>query len=449
MKLRQINPEPSQRKRPVNTSSRQSRPAGGRRGVPARGKVCPLCGSKIEAGNRFCLNCGADMGSQSSITESTNALAYDEDAFTDPAQEYAPNTVSRRSSSTSRASRTSGTGRTRSTGNRTTATRRPSGNNEISELFNGIFNNGQSKPLVIIGAALCGILLFIFAITGIASSGDSKVEEATEATSEAASIEAEAVDERTFTDVEEEVPEQHSESVITAQNENTDVTAAESAADSTAAVSDTANSTDTNAADSSTETEKKTADEKVFVIADSVRVRPRPSTEGEPIATLSKGTELYRYEKMDDGWSRVDYNDQEAYVKSEFLGTESEYAATKKQEENQANAVEETAETAAATTDTTQQATTDNTVDAAAALAAATAATAASTTNAASSGGASNDNSNNSPASGGAYIVNATNGKVHNAGCHTLPKEGNRLYFNSLAEVQKAGYTDYCGNCMR
>lgn len=356
MKLRQINPEPSQRKRPVNTSSRQSRPAGGRRGVPARGKVCPLCGSKIEAGNRFCLNCGADMGSQSSITESTNALAYDEDAFTDPAQEYAPNTVSRRSSSTSRASRTSGTGRTRSTGNRTTATRRPSGNNEISELFNGIFNNGQSKPLVIIGAALCGIILFIFAITGIASSGDSKVEEATEATSEAASIEAEAVDERTFTDVEEEVPEQHSESVITAQNENTDVTAAESAADSTAAVSDTANSTDTNAADSSTETEKKTADEKVIAI-DNVKVREQPNTDCETLGKLAIGDEIYRYEAMSDGWSRVDYKDQEAFVKSEFLAAESEYAATKKQEKNQANVATETSETAADTTDASKAST--------------------------------------------------------------------------------------------
>ena len=33
--------------------------------------------------------------------------------------------------------------------------------------------------------------------------------------------------------------------------------------------------------------------------------------------------------------------------------------------------------------------------------------------------------------------------------CKTLPNEENRIYFISLDEVLAAGYSDYCGNCMR
>lgn len=47
----------------------------------------------------------------------------------------------------------------------------------------------------------------------------------------------------------------------------------------------------------------------------------------------------------------------------------------------------------------------------------------------------------------GAIIVNANNGKIHNADCHYLPDEENRIYFNSLQEAINAGYWDRCGKC--
>lgn len=49
----------------------------------------------------------------------------------------------------------------------------------------------------------------------------------------------------------------------------------------------------------------------------------------------------------------------------------------------------------------------------------------------------------------GVYIGNRKNHKLHVSSCHTLPKEENQVVFNSLEEAESAGYTDYCGNCMK
>lgn len=47
------------------------------------------------------------------------------------------------------------------------------------------------------------------------------------------------------------------------------------------------------------------------------------------------------------------------------------------------------------------------------------------------------------------YIVNKKNGKIHNSGCRSLPKEHNQIIFSTLEEVLAQGYSDYCGNCMK
>lgn len=50
------------------------------------------------------------------------------------------------------------------------------------------------------------------------------------------------------------------------------------------------------------------------------------------------------------------------------------------------------------------------------------------------------------PPAGGTYIGNVNSYKFHRTSCHTLPKESNRIYFNSREEAIAAGYVP-CKNC--
>jgi len=52
---------------------------------------------------------------------------------------------------------------------------------------------------------------------------------------------------------------------------------------------------------------------------DTVNIRASASTEGEALGKASVGQEFTRYEKMDNGWSKVDYNGREAYINSDYL----------------------------------------------------------------------------------------------------------------------------------
>ncbi len=52
---------------------------------------------------------------------------------------------------------------------------------------------------------------------------------------------------------------------------------------------------------------------------DTVNIRSSSSTEATKIATVSKGTRLIRMEELANGWSRVSYDGQEGYIKSEYL----------------------------------------------------------------------------------------------------------------------------------
>lgn len=46
------------------------------------------------------------------------------------------------------------------------------------------------------------------------------------------------------------------------------------------------------------------------------------------------------------------------------------------------------------------------------------------------------------------YIANRNSGKLHSKYCDSLPYEQNRIYFSSIEEANKAGYTNNHKECM-
>ncbi|NLG04395.1 MAG: MBL fold metallo-hydrolase [Clostridia bacterium] len=51
------------------------------------------------------------------------------------------------------------------------------------------------------------------------------------------------------------------------------------------------------------------------------------------------------------------------------------------------------------------------------------------------------------PTPAGSYIGNVNNHKLHRSTCHSLPKDKNRVYFDTRDEAVSAGYSDACRNC--
>ena len=77
-------------------------------------------------------------------------------------------------------------------------------------------------------------------------------------------------------------------------------------------------STDTQTADTQTNAASTKASGTVTV-KDNVRIRASASTEGEKIATAYVGQKLDVVEKLANGWTKIKYEGQIAYVKSEFV----------------------------------------------------------------------------------------------------------------------------------
>ncbi len=48
----------------------------------------------------------------------------------------------------------------------------------------------------------------------------------------------------------------------------------------------------------------------------------------------------------------------------------------------------------------------------------------------------------------GDYIANVNSKKLHYYTCTSLPKEHNRVYFSTVEEAHRAGYTDHHRECM-
>ncbi|MCR5474238.1 MAG: SH3 domain-containing protein [Lachnospiraceae bacterium] len=53
--------------------------------------------------------------------------------------------------------------------------------------------------------------------------------------------------------------------------------------------------------------------------SENVNIRASASTDAEVLGKTKSGDIYKRYEKMENGWSKIDYNGQEAYIKSEYL----------------------------------------------------------------------------------------------------------------------------------
>ena len=53
--------------------------------------------------------------------------------------------------------------------------------------------------------------------------------------------------------------------------------------------------------------------------SDNVNIRASASTDAESLGKTKTGDVYTRYDKMENGWSKIDYNGKEAYIKSEFL----------------------------------------------------------------------------------------------------------------------------------
>ena len=68
-----------------------------------------------------------------------------------------------------------------------------------------------------------------------------------------------------------------------------------------------------------TEEEETTEEDNKGTMTDNVNVRKTASTEGEKLGKLSKGSSVEIIERMNNGWTKIKYNDGEAYVKSEFI----------------------------------------------------------------------------------------------------------------------------------
>lgn len=76
--------------------------------------------------------------------------------------------------------------------------------------------------------------------------------------------------------------------------------------------------------DDSTDSTENTEGSEELVANDSVYVRAEASTDGEVLGGLYPGDTVTKLGETDDGWTKVDFNGTEAYVKSEFLSSQEE-----------------------------------------------------------------------------------------------------------------------------
>ena len=61
------------------------------------------------------------------------------------------------------------------------------------------------------------------------------------------------------------------------------------------------------------------ANAKTVRATDVVNIRSSSSTDSEILGKTPPGQEFTRYEVLENGWSKIDYNGQEAYIKTEYL----------------------------------------------------------------------------------------------------------------------------------
>ncbi len=113
------------------------------------------------------------------------------------------------------------------------------------------------------------------------------------------------------------------------------------------------------------------AAEKYVITTDQVRVRATPSTDGEIVGLVDVGTMLKKIEDAED-WTKLEFEDGEAYIKTEFLKevTQEEAEQAKAELEAKAQEEEEVKEAESKKEETKKEDTTATTTDAAAQAAA-------------------------------------------------------------------------------
>ncbi len=186
--------------------------------------------------------------------------------------------------------------------------------------------------------------------------------------------------------------------------------------DESSAETDTINAVETTKSD--TEVQQDVRATQTMVATEKVKVREQPNTDCAVLGMLAAGASIPVYEQQDNGWSLVDYDGKEAYVKSDYLAS-----GTEGNQQVDPIAVIPDAGTLENNENGIVQ----------------------------SPGGDGNPDIGNyqtNPDPAGGYIVNASNGKIHYYTCYKLPEPENRVYFNSLEEARAAGYSDLCGVCM-
>ncbi len=80
--------------------------------------------------------------------------------------------------------------------------------------------------------------------------------------------------------------------------------------------------TDAAADTSQTDTEQPAVTQEIVYATDDVRVRAAAGEDAEQIGSAVKGDSFVREESLESGWSKIQYNGQTAYIKSDYLTTE-------------------------------------------------------------------------------------------------------------------------------
>lgn len=87
----------------------------------------------------------------------------------------------------------------------------------------------------------------------------------------------------------------------------------------TKTVSNTASGDESSKEDNEEETSAQDTKTTQGKLTDTVNIRKTASTTGERLGQLSKGSTIEIIEKQSDGWTKIKYNDGEAFVKSDYV----------------------------------------------------------------------------------------------------------------------------------
>lgn len=121
-------------------------------------------------------------------------------------------------------------------------------------------------------------------------------------------------------------PETPSAENVTEEAEETNQDDEKEVSEETSAIESDENETEPAAETENQETESVEEEEPEFeetvYATTSLNVRSGPGTEHDKVGLLKRGEATVRTEVLDNGWSKIQYEDEERYVSSEYLSTE-------------------------------------------------------------------------------------------------------------------------------